>query len=386
MSNNKDILLNANPLWSYKQYASEIDDAVLGVMRSGRYIGGDECAAFERNMEHAFGGNYVGVSNGLDALRLIFRAYIESGRLKPGDKVIVPANTYIASVLAITDNGLVPVPVDADPETMNIDFRLLQKALDEDVKAILLVNLYGLMPCRKEDIDLIESLKDKYIIVEDNAQAIGAFIEYKNRKIYSGSLGHVAGFSFYPTKNLGAIGDAGAARCEDPEIAKIIRALANYGSTKRYQNSCRGLNCRLDPIQAAILNIKLPHLENENKRRREIADKFHQLIDNPLVTLPGNVFGEAHVWHQFVLRLPEVHRDTFRNYLLDNGIQTDIHYPTPFFRQECYLDEAWAKGHYPVSDAISRCAVSIPVGPWLSDGDVERIAMVINNYHNATVN
>ena len=352
-------------------WMDEIQEAVGCVVASGRYIGGEENERFERLLAEKTGAGIhaVGVSNGLDALRLIFRAYIEMGELSPGSSVIVPANTYIASILAVVDNGLVPVFVEPDIETFNLDSNLVERAITPDTKAILAVHLYG-TPCWDSKL---KEIKKKYglKIIEDNAQAIGARA-YDGQT--TGSIGDAAAFSFYPTKNIGALGDAGAVTTRDPEFAATIRALANYGSDRRYHNVFKGWNCRLDPVQAAVLNVKLRHLEEECRRRRELAVLYDANIYNPLVKKPRD-FGS--VWHQYPVMVAE--RDKFRQYLDENGVATDVLYPTPPHRQPCMRE--YAHLDLPVTDKIAREIVSLPISGCTSKDDAAEISKIINNYN-----
>ncbi|MDE6310940.1 MAG: DegT/DnrJ/EryC1/StrS family aminotransferase [Muribaculaceae bacterium] len=358
-------------------YMTEIERAMARVLASGRFVGGAENEAFERELGALTGtAHAVGVSNGLDALRLIFRAYIELGRLRPGDEVIVPANTYIASVLAVTDAGLVPVLADPDRNTMNLSAEGLRKALTPRTRAVLTVHLYGRAAWDAE----MEAVAREHdlIVVEDNAQAIGA-TDPQGRP--TGSLGHAAAFSFYPTKNIGALGDAGAVTTDDPALAKAVRALANYGSTERYKNIYAGFNCRLDPLQAAVLRVKLPHLGEESRRRRLLADIYLREISNPLIELPEKPAAGEHVWHQFVVRTRRAElRDKFRAYLAAEGVDTDVHYPTPPHRQECYRELLGHESH-PEAEALSATAVSLPVSSCTSPQDAREIAAIINNFH-----
>lgn len=361
------------------RYVKELEEAALRVVNSGRYVGGSEVESFERELAAATGTDYaVGVSNGLDALRLIFRAYIELGRLQRGDEVIVPANTYIASILSVTDNGLVPVFVEPDPETFNLDTSLLEASISPRTRAILTVHLYG-RACY--DAAMAEAARrHNLIIVEDNAQAIGAEADYASpRGTYTtGSLGDAAAFSFYPTKNIGALGDAGAVTTCDEQLAVTVRALANYGSTRRYHNVYEGLNCRLDPIQAAFLRVKLPHTAEETAHRRAIAEIYRNEIHNPLVKTPYADTPDRSVWHQYVVRTD--YRDKFRAYLDAAGVGTDVHYATPAHHQPCY--KRYAHLHLPVTQAITETVVSIPMAASTSTDDAHAIARIINDFRN----
>ncbi len=353
-------------------HQQEIEDALLQTFRSGWYLLGEKVQTFEKqlsaycNVPHA-----IGVGNGLDALRLIFRAYIELGIMKEGDEVLVPANTYIASLLAITDNRLVPVLVEPDIETYNIDLAKIEEKISSKTKAILLVHLHGSIVFSDE----IKTLSEKYNlkIVEDNAQAIGAV--WNNQK--SGSLGDAAGFSFYPGKNLGALGDAGAVSCQDEALARCIRTLANYGSQKKYINQYQGYNSRLDEIQAAVLSVKLKYLDEENKRRKDIAERYLTEIINPEIVLPHHKIEEnSHVYHLFVIRTEN--RDRLQKYLEENEIQTLIHYPVPPHHQQAYsqLKEL----QLPITEKIHNEVLSLPISPVMTDDEVTQIIKTLNSF------
>lgn len=364
-------------------YIDEIRQAVVDVIDSGRYIGGPAVDAFEEALAKVTHTSHaVGVSNGLDALRLIFRAYIEMGRMAPGDEVIVPANTYIASILALTDNGLTPVLVDADPSTLNIDTALIEQAVTERTRAILTVHLYGRAAFDHRLLDVAR--RHHLLIVEDNAQAIGAqaHIAGVNGHRATGSLGHAAAISFYPTKNIGAMGDAGAVTTCDSDLAATVRALANYGCDRRYHNLYAGLNCRLDPMQAALLTVKLRHLEAENGARFARAVCYGNVIDHPLVTKPLMTPHVSDcVWHQYVVQLPPEHRDRFIAYLADNSVGTDIHYPTPPHRQPCYSGTGrLIHGPLPVTERLAASMVSLPISPATTVREASEIARIINRF------
>lgn len=360
-------------------YAGEIKDALARVVDSGRYIGGDEVSGFEARLAALHGltpAAVIGVSNGLDALRLILRGYIELGRLRPGDGVIVPANTYVASVLAITDNGLRPVFVDPDASTHNLDIAKAIKACGADVKAVMPVHLYGRVCWSARLADMARE-KD-LLVIEDNAQAIGA-TALSNGLFGSrmtGTLGNAAAFSFYPTKNIGAMGDAGAVMTRDNELADTVRALRNYGSHRQYENIYAGLNCRLDPMQAAVLSVKLPHLAEENALRAANAAMYDATIDNQAVIKPLYIDSGDCVWHQYVVRVAD--RDTFRHYMAENGVETSVHYPIPPNRQPCY--KAYASMPLPVADRLAAEVVSLPVSRCTSPHDAAAIAKIINRY------
>lgn len=353
-------------------HQQEIENALLETFRSGWYLLGEKIKTFEKelaqycNVPHA-----IGVANGLDALRLIFRAYIELGVMKEGDEVVVPANTYIASLLAITDNKLVPVLVEPDINTYNIDVTKIEEKITSKTRAILLVHLYGSIVFSED----LARLADKYDlkIVEDNAQAIGAV--WNNKK--SGSLGDAAGFSFYPGKNLGALGDAGAITCKEQDVADCIRTLANYGSQKKYVNKYQGYNSRLDEIQAAVLSVKFKYLDSENQRRQEIAQRYLTEIVNPKVILPYHKIEEkSHVYHLFVVRTE--HRDDLQRYLEENSIQTLIHYPIPPHQQEAYSDLKILQ--LPITEKIHQEVLSLPMSPVMTDDEVSKVIQTINSF------
>lgn len=356
-------------------YLKEIEENVLRVIRSGRYIGGSECETFEKNLAASTGTDFaVGTANGLDALRLILRAYKETGRLRDGDEIIVPANTYIASILAITDCGLTPVLVEPDIHSLNIDDKLIETAVTARTRAIMTVHLYGRVAFSEMMLEIAG--KNGLLIIEDNAQAIGAVSPVKGiNGTMTGSLGNAAAFSFYPTKNLGAIGDAGAVTTSDPELASAVRALANYGSDRRYHNIYQGLNSRLDPIQAAVLNVKLPHICKENNLRREKADLYRELLADSGIILPSAETPQSHVWHQFVILTGQ--RDRLRLLLAQNGVATDIHYAVPPHLQPCYR-EFFRESVLPVTERIADSCLSLPIGPSTTISDIREIAGIIS--------
>lgn len=352
-------------------YIDDLKQAADRVLDSGRYIGGAECEEFEKELAAFTGTPYaVGVSNGLDALRLILKAYIALGRLAQDDEVIVPANTYIATVLAITDAGLKPIFVDADFSTLNIDTSLIEKSLTPATKAIMTVHLYGRPAFDKTMSDL--AAKHNLIIIEDNAQAIGAEVD----GIKTGALGDAAAFSFYPTKNVGAIGDAGAVTTYDKSLADAVRALANYGSDTRYHNIYQGYNCRLDPIQAAFLRVKLSKTDLETMHRRRLAAIYDNRINNPLIIKPLRDNPDNCVWHQYVVRAEN--REHFRTYLAANGIGSDIHYAVPPYLQPCYSQ--YSDLHMPATERISATVLSLPISSCTSENDAAEIADIINSY------
>ena len=354
-----------------RPYASELKEACCRVIDSGRYVGGDEVESFERLLADSCGAGYaVGVANGLDALRLILRGYIELGIMSPGDEVIVPSNTYIATVLAVTDMGLKPVFVEPSLATMNIDDTLIEAAVTSKTRAIMTVHLYG-QPAYSTimaDVAQRHGLK----LIEDNAQAIGASVD----GISTGHLGDAAAFSFYPTKNIGAIGDAGAVTTDDRELASAVRALANYGSSRRYHNIYQGYNSRLDTLQAAMLKVRLAHLDEETEGRRAIASVYGECISNPGVILPRELTGR-HVWHQYVVRVSD--RECFRAYMNDCGVGTDVNYPLPPHRQPCYMEYSGLS--LPIADRLAAEVVSLPVNPACTSlDDAREISEIVNNY------
>ncbi|GLS89614.1 aminotransferase [Psychromonas marina] len=358
------------------QYQAELKEACARVIDSGWYVLGNEVAEFEKEFatycetEHC-----LGVANGLDALILILRAYIELGVMQKGDEVIVPSNTYIASILAISENGLVPVLVEPDVNTFNLDPKLIEKAVNEKTKAILTVHLYGQVTA----MDEINFVANKYNlkVIEDCAQAHGAIYRDKENKCKKvGSLGDAAGFSFYPGKNLGALGDAGAVTTNDQELAKTIRALSNYGSHKRYENIYQGINSRLDEIQAAMLSVKLKYLNEEITHRRRITNRYLSEINNSDIILPTIQSQESHVWHLFVIQ--SGNREKLQEYLTKAGIQSLIHYPIPPHQQLAYSE--MSNLNLPITEKMHSQVLSLPVDPTLSDNDVSNIIKVINKF------
>lgn len=356
-----------------RPYFEELGRAACRVVESGRYCGGDEVAAFEQELAAMTGTEFaVGVSNGLDALRMILKAYVQMGVMREGDEIIVPANTYIASVLAITEARLVPVLAEVSGETYNIDTSCLDRYLTPRTRGVMTVHLYGRVAYDDRLADFVKSHGLK--LIEDNAQAIGALYEERP----TGSLGDAAGFSFYPTKNIGALGDAGAVTTPDKELADTVRALANYGADTVYHNIYKGFNCRLDPIQAAMLRVKLPHTGEENALRRANAREYLTHISNPLVGLPGMPADEAeHVFHQFVITSPR--RDELRQWLADNGVGTAVHYPVPVHRQPCYAEEM-AHLSLPVTERLAGEYISLPISRCTTPADAREIAAIINRF------
>lgn len=361
-------------------YMDELMAAAERVIKSGRYIGGTEIDAVEDDLAQLTSTKYaIGVSNGLDALKLIVRAYVEMGVFERGDEIIVPANTYIASLLAISDAGLVPVPVDVDIRSMNIDSRAAETAISPSTKGIMTVHLYGRMAWDSELMDMAGRHNLK--IIEDCAQAIGgrATVAGINGTVEAGGLGDAAAFSFYPTKNIGALGDAGAVTTNDRVLADTVRALANYGSDRRYHNIYRGYNCRMDPLQGAMLAVKLRHTADENADRFARALAYHRTIRKDGVVTPemSNAVTD-NVWHQYVIRVLDGHRDQMRERLLDAGVETDIHYPTPPHLQPCYAGSL-RHGPLPVTEQLSGEILSLPIGPGTSVKDAAEIAEILNN-------
>ena len=354
------------------QYQQEIELKLLEVFRSGWYLLGNAVKSFEKKLATYIGSpNAIGVANGLDALRLIFKSYIELGFMQKGDEVIVPANTYIASILAITDNGLIPVLAEPNGNSFNLDILKIETLITSKTKAIMAVHLYGQVCWSKE----LEILAKKYHLklIEDNAQAIGA--EWNGIK--TGNLGDAAGFSFYPGKNLGALGDAGAVTCKDETLAKNIRALANYGSDEKYVNKFQGLNSRLDELQAAILEVKLKYIDSDNNKRRKIAMQYSTEINNPNIILPNLPLRPLeHVWHLFVIRTSK--REKLQKYLQENGVQTLIHYPIPPHKQKAYAK--FNHLSFPITEKIHLEVLSLPISPVLEDAEVVKVIEIINNF------
>lgn len=351
------------------KYSDEIHVAVKKVIDSGWYLQGEENRSFEKNYSEYIGTKYtIGCANGLDALIWIFRAYVELGIMKPGDEVIVPANTYIASMLAITENGLKPVLIEPSIETYQIDDTKIEEAITSRTKAILIVHLYG--QCAYTD--KIGELCKKYDLklVEDNAQAHGCLF----KSIKTGALGDVAGHSFYPGKNLGALGDAGAVTTNDALLADTIRVLANYGSSKKYVFKYTGRNSRLDEIQAAVLGVKLKYLDEDVELRRSVARYYIENITNVQIEVPVIRDWKAHVFHLFPIRCKR--RDELQKYLMDNGVQTMIHYPIPPHEQECY--QGWGKLSLPITEKIHQEELSLPISSVMNEEEVKRVVYLIN--------
>ena len=353
------------------KYADEIHEAVCRVVDSGWYLQGAEVKKFEQDYAHYIGTPHsVGVGNGLDALTLIYRAYIELGVMKEGDEVIVPANTYIASILAITENGLKPVLVEPNLETLEIDDTKIEAAITERTKSILIVHLYGRCAYTQRIGDIC--MKYHLKLVEDNAQAHGCMFEGRR----TGSLGDAAGHSFYPGKNLGALGDAGAVTTHDEALADAIRALANYGSQKKYVFKYKGRNSRLDEIQAAVLNVKLRHLDEDNAHRQAIANYYYSHIAHADIRLPFHLNDENNVYHIFPILTKR--REELQQYLAAHGVQTLIHYPIPPHQQECYQE--WVSESYPITERIHREELSLPISPVMTMEEAEEVVKIVNAF------
>ena len=349
------------------RFRREIDERIKHILDIGWYLQGEEDKKFEQNFAKFCGVKHcIGVANGLDALNLIIKAY----GFGAGDEIIVPANTYIASILAISENGCTPVLVEPDIDTRNINPDLIEEKITKNTKAIMVVHLYG----QAVQMDKIWDLAKKYNlkIIEDSAQAHGAI--YKGKRV--GNLGDASGFSFYPGKNLGCMGDGGCVTTNDDDLAAKVRAIANYGSDRKYHHIYKGVNSRLDEIQAAILDVKLPHLDSDNARRREISKYYRENIKNPKIELPKVYDEAAHVWHIFAIRTEK--RDELQKYLEDNGIQTNIHYPTPQHKQGAYKE--WENQSYPVTEEIHKTILSIPISPVLTDEEAKKVVEVINGW------
>lgn len=352
-------------------HGDEYKTAVNRVAESGWYLQGEESARFERHYAEFIGTKFcVGCANGLDALSLIFRAYIELGRLKKGDEVIVPANTFIATILAITENNLIPVLVEPKFETLEIDDSLIEERITERTKAVMIVHLYGRNACTEKIVSICK--KRGLMLLEDNAQAHGC----KFGARMTGSLGDAAAHSFYPGKNLGAFGDAGAVTTDDETLARTVRALANYGSSKKYVFDYVGKNSRLDEINAAVLDVKLSHLVEDNERRKEIAKKYIGGIKNPKVLLPTETGEDENVFHLFPIFAEN--RDELQEYLARNEIGTVIHYPIPPHKQQCYSE--WNGMSFPITERIAEQELSLPISPAMSDGQADYVIDVLNGW------
>lgn len=350
-----------------ERFRQDIDKRIKQVLDSGWYLLGEQDKTFEKNFADYCGAKHcIGCANGLDALNLIIKGY----GFGEGDEIIVPANTYIASILAISQNGCTPVLVEPDINTYNINPDLIEEKITSKTKAIMVVHLYGQAVQMEKIWELAK--KHNLKIIEDSAQAHGAF--YQGRRV--GNLGDASGFSFYPGKNLGCLGDGGCVTTNDDELAFKVRAIANYGSDYKYHHIFKGTNSRLDEIQAAVLDVKLKHLDSDNNRRKEIAKYYRENIKNPKIILTQTYDENAHVWHIFAVRTEN--REKLQKHLEDNGIQTNIHYPVPPHKQECYKE--WANRSYPVSEKIHKEVISLPMSPVLTDEEVKKVVEVVNLY------
>ena len=353
------------------QYSDEIQDAVNKVISSGWYLQGEANKTFEKNYSNYIGTKYaIGVANGLDALRLILRAYIELGLMKEGDEVIVPINTYIASILAITDNNLVPIFVEPDSKTLQIDDNRIEEVISGKTKAIMIVHLYGKCSYSNKIGSLCENYNLK--LIEDNAQAHGCYFE----NVKTGAIGDAAGHSFYPGKNLGALGDAGAVTTNDDILASTIRALANYGSNEKYVSKYKGLNSRLDEIQAAVLDVKLKYLDRDIEVRKSVARRYMSEINNPLVSIPALSDWSSHVFHLFPIF--SKNRDELLQYLTAKDVQTLIHYPIPPHKQQCYKE--YNEMSFPITERIHNEELSLPISPVMTDDEISIVVNAINDW------
>ncbi|WP_180035078.1 MULTISPECIES: DegT/DnrJ/EryC1/StrS aminotransferase family protein [unclassified Acinetobacter] len=358
-----------------QQYRAELVEACNRVIDSGWYIGGKELESFEKNFAEYCGTQFaIGVANGLDALILTLRAWKELGKLKDGDEVIVPSNTYIASILAITANNLTPVLVEPNISTYNIDLIKIKEAITAKTKVILPVHLYGQLAAMPEIMQIAK--QHNLLVLEDSAQSHGAQIQGKK----AGNWGDASGFSFYPGKNLGALGDAGAVTTNDAELATMLKALRNYGSHEKYKNLVPGVNSRLDEIQAAMLDVKLKYLDQETQHRRHIASLYLNGIKNPLIQLPWNGINaesyEQHVWHLFVIRTNQ--REALQKHLNKQGIQTLIHYPIPPHKQQAYKE--WNDQSYPLAEVMHQEVLSLPISPVMQTEQVKLVVAAINSF------
>lgn len=352
-------------------FEPELSQRISATIASGWYLLGQENKLFEEEFSAYCGSKHcIGVANGLDALTLILKAYMELGRLRAEDAVIVPANTYIASILSINANNLIPIPVEPDPQNFQIDPAKILSSITPATKAIMVVHLYG----QAAPMSRIRKIAKEHglLIIEDCAQAHGAL--HAGKRV--GSLGDAAAFSFYPGKNLGCLGDGGAVTTDDPDLAEIVRTLANYGSKQKYVNIVKGVNSRLDEIQASILRVKLKRLDQDNQSRRQVAARYIRSIHNPLITLPRTYDEKSHVWHIFPILCSQ--RDHLQEYLANKGIQTLIHYPIPPHRQKAYLE--WNHLSFPISEAIHQQELSLPISPIISNQDVDTVIEAINQF------
>ena len=360
-------------------HREEINEAVLRVVNNGWYLQGKENELFEEHYSKYIGCKYtIGCANGLDALIWIFRAYMEMGVMKPGDEIIVPANTYIATILAITENNLIPVLVEPKANTLEIDDSLIEAHITPKTKAIAVVHLYGRVAITPKLLELCKNYNLK--LVEDNAQAHGCVYAPTGQR--TGSIGDAAGHSFYPGKNLGALGDGGAVTTNDSGLSAVVRALANYGSQTKYVFKYTGRNSRLDEIQAAVLDVNLKYLEKDNRYRKGVAAYYIEHLNNKYVTLPDTLPMEQNVFHLFPIFVGEGKRDALRDYLERNGVGTVIHYPIPPHKQECYANEVWNKPQLslPITEKIANEELSLPIGPSISLKDVAEVVRLINNF------
>lgn len=349
------------------RYREEIDSRIKNILDKGWYLQGDENENFTKNFANFCGTKFaIGVANGLDALNLIIKAY----GFGNGDEIIVPANTYIATILAISENGCIPILVEPDIKTYNINPDSIEEKITTKTKAIMVVHLYG----QAVQMEKIWKIAKKYNlkIIEDSAQAHGAIYQ-ENR---TGNLGDASGFSFYPGKNLGCMGDGGAVTTNDEELFNKIKAIANYGSDRKYHHIYKGVNSRLDEIQAAVLDIKLKHLDSDNNKRREISKYYRENIKNSKIILPDTYDEKSHVWHIFAVRTHN--RDEFQKYLTEKGIQTIIHYPTPPHKQGAYKE--WNNLSFPITEEIHNTILSLPISPVMTDSEIEKVVEVVNEY------
>ena len=354
---------------------ARLQAAFSAFLESGHYILGAHVEKFEREFAAYCGTRHcIGVANGLDALILILEGFRELGVMTAGDEIIVPANTYIASILAISRAGLTPVLVEPDPATYNLNPARISEKVTGKTKGILVAHLYGAIAdmTHIRELGAAHGLK----VIEDAAQAHGARYETENGSARAGALGDAAGFSFYPSKNLGALGDGGAITTDDDALAQVLRALRNYGSPAKNQNQYKGHNSRLDEIQASVLSIQLEYLETDNTRRREIAQRYLMEIKNPHLTLPRATPDPESVWHLFVVRAVE--RDALQHHLADRGIETAVHYPVPPHKQKAYAE--WNHLSFPITEALHREVLSLPMGPHLADDQVSRVIAAVNSY------
>lgn len=349
------------------RYREEIDSRTKNILDKGWYLQGEENENFTKNFANFCGTKFaLGVANGLDALNLIIKAY----GFGNGDEIIVPANTYIATILAISENGCIPILVEPDFKTYNINPDSIEEKITSKTKAIMVVHIYG----QAVQMEKIWKIAKKYNlkIIEDSAQAHGAIYQ-ENR---TGNLGDASGFSFYPGKNLGCMGDGGAVTTNDEELFNKIKAIANYGSDRKYHHIYKGVNSRLDEIQAAVLDVKLKHLDSDNNKRREISKYYRENIKNSKIILPETYDEKSHVWHIFAVRTQN--RDEFQKYLTEKGIQTIIHYPTPPHKQGAYKE--WNNLSFPITEEIHNTILSLPISPVMTDSEIEKVIEVVNEY------